>query len=194
MKGLNQHVVGGAPTPVPNWATAISPGPANESAQTPLTFLVSADKPELFTTQPAVSPSGTLTFDPAPNANGLATVTVTLNDGGGTANGGVDTSPPQTFTILVVDLIVNSANDLDDGVCAATHCSLREAITFANFAPNLGGNPDTIRFAIPGSGPRHHSGPFAATGGGQPVMIDATTAARLHPPHPGWSWTGRWPA
>ena len=43
----------------------------------------------------------TLTYTPAANANGLATVTVRLKDDGGTANGGVDTSGPQTFTITV---------------------------------------------------------------------------------------------
>ena len=36
------------------------------------------------------------------NASGSATVTVTLQDNGGTARGGVDTSAPQTFTITVL--------------------------------------------------------------------------------------------
>src|SRR5207253_3196197 len=34
---------------------------------------------------------------------GVAIVTVTITDNGGTANGGVDTSPAQTFTITVFD-------------------------------------------------------------------------------------------
>jgi CSLREA domain-containing protein len=174
-KGPNQHVVGGAPATVANWATAISAGPPNESGQT-LTFLVTADRPELFTSQPAVSPDGTLNFDPAPNANGVATVTVRVQDSGGTANGGVDTSAPQTFTILVVDIIVNSANDIDDGVCNATHCSLREALAFANFAPNLGpGQRDTVSFAIPGAG--SHVIPILSPlpPVAEPVVIDGTT-------------------
>jgi hypothetical protein len=50
--------------------------------------------------------TGTLTYTPAANANGSATVTVTLFDDGGTANGGSDTSAPQTFTITV-----NPVND-----------------------------------------------------------------------------------
>ncbi len=173
-KGPNQHVVGGAPTSVDNWATAISSGPANESAQI-LTFLVTSDHPEFFTAQPAVSPSGTLTFDPAPGANGVATITVRLMDSGGTANGGIDTSAAQTFTILVVDIIVNSANDIDDGVCNATHCSLREAIAFANSALNLPGQRDTISFAIPGPGAHTIAilSPLPAVA--EPVVIDATT-------------------
>src|SRR5262249_32049462 len=54
-----------------------------------------------FSVQPAISTSGTLTFTPAPDANGSATVTVTLKDNGGTANGGVDTSAAQTLVITV---------------------------------------------------------------------------------------------
>ena len=45
--------------------------------------------------------NGTLTYTPAPNANGVATVSVQVRDNGGTASGGVDTSAAQTFTITV---------------------------------------------------------------------------------------------
>ena len=45
------------------WATAISPGPANESAQT-VTFNVSNDNNALFAVQPAIAPDGTLTYTP----------------------------------------------------------------------------------------------------------------------------------
>ncbi|HOV50655.1 MAG TPA: Ig-like domain-containing protein, partial [Candidatus Cryosericum sp.] len=83
------------------WATAISAGPPDEAGQT-LTFTVtSTTNPALFRVAPAVAPDGTLTFTPAPDANGSATITVILQDNGGTANGGIDTSVPQTFTISV---------------------------------------------------------------------------------------------
>ena len=82
------------------WATAISAGPADESGQT-VAFSVTNDNNALFAAQPSVDPSGNLTFIVEPNAFGSATVTVTLSDNGGTANGGVDTSAPQTFTITV---------------------------------------------------------------------------------------------
>ncbi|MBK9711279.1 MAG: Ig-like domain repeat protein [Kouleothrix sp.] len=85
---------------VSGWATAISTGPANESGQT-LTFQVTNNNTSLFSAQPAIAANGTLTFTPASNANGSATVTVMLKDNGGTANGGVDSSAPQTFTITV---------------------------------------------------------------------------------------------
>jgi hypothetical protein len=85
---------------VVGWATAISPGPVFESSQT-VAFQVANDNNPLFAVQPAIAPNGTLTFTPVPNANGVALVTVTLKDSGGTRNGGVDTSPPQTFTITL---------------------------------------------------------------------------------------------
>lgn len=88
------------PRAVTGWATNISPGPANESGQA-VSFLVSNDNSGLFSAQPAVSSSGTLTFTPALHAYGKATVTVRARDNGGTANGGVDTSAPQTFVITV---------------------------------------------------------------------------------------------
>lgn len=99
-KGADQTVLedAGAQT-VAGWATNISPGP-NEATQT-VTFLVSNNNNALFTVQPAVASDGTLTFTPAANANGTATVTISLMDDGGTDNGGDDTSDPQTFTITV---------------------------------------------------------------------------------------------
>jgi hypothetical protein len=71
-----------------------------------LDFQVTNDNNALFATQPAVSPTGVLTYTPAANAFGSATVTVRLHDNGGTADGGVDLSAAQTFTITV-----NSVND-----------------------------------------------------------------------------------
>ena len=104
-KGADQTVNNnaGAQT-VNNWATNISAGPANESGQT-LAFIVTANtNPSLFTTAPAISSTGTLTYQPAPAAGGTATITIVLQDNGGTANGGVDTTAPQTFNINVVPL------------------------------------------------------------------------------------------
>jgi hypothetical protein len=90
---------------VTGWATNMSTGPANESSQK-LSFVVTTDNNALFAVRPAISPTGTLTYRPAPNKNGTAIVTVTLRDSGGTQRGGVATSTPQTFTITV-----NPTND-----------------------------------------------------------------------------------
>src|SRR4029077_18562572 len=97
---------------VNGWATAISAGPANESAQT-LTFNVNNDNNALFAVQPAISPAGNLTYTLAANSFGTATVTVTLSDNGGTANGGVDPSAAQTFLIVVTG--VNDAPSFTKG-------------------------------------------------------------------------------
>ena len=101
-KGPDQSVLGllGAQT-VPGWATAISPGPSNESSQH-VTFTVTNDNNSLFSAQPAIAPNGTLTYTPALLAIGSATVTVRAHDDGGNSNGGNDTSPPQTFTITIL--------------------------------------------------------------------------------------------
>jgi hypothetical protein len=88
------------PQSYPNWATGITPGPANESGQN-VTFTVTNDNPSLFSVQPAVAPNGTLTYTPAPNQYGTANLTVTAHDNGGTANGGIDTSAPQTSSINI---------------------------------------------------------------------------------------------
>ena len=87
------------------WATGVSAGP-NEAGQT-LTFTATATtNPALFSAQPFVAPNGALTYTPAPNANGSSTVLVSLSDSGGLANGGANTSAPQSFTITV-----NAVND-----------------------------------------------------------------------------------
>ena len=83
-----------------DWATNMSVGPANESAQA-ISFLVSNGDNTLFSSQPAIANDGTLTFTPAADAYGEATVTVAAMDDGGTANGGADTSAAQSFTIAV---------------------------------------------------------------------------------------------
>jgi hypothetical protein len=83
------------------WATDIRAGPSDETAQS-VAFSVENNNPSLFAVAPAITPDGMLAFTPALNANGAALVTVRLRDNGGTANGGQDTSAPQTFTITVL--------------------------------------------------------------------------------------------
>ena len=100
------------PQSIPGWATAISAGPANESGQS-LTFMVTNDNNALFSQQPAVSPTGTLTYTTADDSNGSAQVTVVMMDDGGTANGGDDTTDPQMFTISAT--AVNDAPSFTGG-------------------------------------------------------------------------------
>jgi VCBS repeat-containing protein len=101
VKGGDETVTENAgPQTVTGWATQIGAGP-NEAGQT-LNFSVTTNNAALFSAQPNVDPvTGNLTYTPAANAQGSATVTVTLRDDGGTADGGVDSSAPQTFAITV---------------------------------------------------------------------------------------------
>ena len=85
---------------VASFATSISAGPANEASQV-VSFVVTNNNNALFSVQPAISSAGTLTFTPAGSGTGTATVTVYAQDDGGTANGGVDTAGPQSFTIII---------------------------------------------------------------------------------------------
>ena len=101
-KGADQTVAedAGAQT-VTGWATAISAGPANESGQTVSFEVTGNTNAGLFSAGPSVSPTGTLTYTPAANQNGTATITLRITDNGGTANGGVNASATQTFVITV---------------------------------------------------------------------------------------------
>ena len=103
---------GSGPQTFAGWAPAISAGPANERWQTVTFQITNNSNAALFSAGPAISADGTLTFTPAAGASGSATITVVLHDNGGTANGGVDTSDPQTFNITVTP--VNAAPVLTD--------------------------------------------------------------------------------
>jgi ELWxxDGT repeat protein len=93
-----------------DYAEVIFPGlPDNP---TNLSFTTTNDSQALFATQPAFDASGTLTFTPAPNSHGLATVTVVLHDNSGAAAPFApegedppnpdDEDPTATFTIEIV--------------------------------------------------------------------------------------------
>lgn len=93
---------------IPDLLTNISAGADNESQQQ-LTLNLTNDNPQLFSQAPAISRDGTLTFTPAENAFGIATVSVQLTDDGGVNNGGANTSTIKTLTIEI-----NPINDAPD--------------------------------------------------------------------------------
>ena len=83
------------------------------------------------------------------------------------------------FTLLAFPLtaeasgfVVNTFDDVDDGMCDVSHCSLREAILAANASPG----PDVITFDVPDGGSNiiRVSSPLPALAGGG-TTIDATT-------------------
>jgi large repetitive protein len=102
----------GGPVTINGWASGITPGPSNESAQN-IGFTVTVDQPALFAALPAIGTNGTLTFTPVADANGMATILVTAVDDGGTSNGGNDRSTPRTAMITITP--INDAPTFEDG-------------------------------------------------------------------------------
>ncbi|MEY2408765.1 MAG: large repetitive protein, partial [Verrucomicrobiota bacterium] len=82
------------------WATQISAGPF-ETGQA-LSFVLSNNNPGLFSAPPTLSALGDLQFALVPNLSGTAIVTARLQDDGGTASGGQNSSASQDFTITVL--------------------------------------------------------------------------------------------
>jgi len=85
------------PQVLTNWAKEISPG-SNESGQS-ISFVVETDSPHLFDSPPEIDVDGTLSFTPALDSSGTATVDVFIQDDGGTDNNGIDKSETISFTI-----------------------------------------------------------------------------------------------
>jgi uncharacterized repeat protein (TIGR01451 family)/uncharacterized delta-60 repeat protein len=92
----------------PGFASVTSFGPANESGQAVQAWLTQVTDPNGVVNGLQVQNDGTLVYS-LTGKGGTASVSVALQDNGGTANGGVDTAPAQTFSITVgngVDLKV----------------------------------------------------------------------------------------
>ena len=139
------------------WATNISKGGAEDVGQT-LNFRVSNNNNALFSVQPAIAADGALSFMLAPDANGVATVSVYLEDNGGVANGGINHSFMVTFQINVTPydqpqkgptFTVSSTDWTTDHACTKHSCTLREAIEAANNygGKNAAGPASTIELA-----------------------------------------------
>jgi PGF-CTERM protein len=76
-------------------------GGSDESSQSISSFNVTTDNNTLFTTRPAINTDGDLTYTPADEVQGNATVNVSVVDDGGTSNGGTDTSANKSFNISI---------------------------------------------------------------------------------------------
>jgi hypothetical protein len=83
------------------FATFNAGGNGTETFQSVLRYIVSNSNNALFSVQPAIDTNGNLTFTTAQNVIGTATLTVQVQDNGGTANGGNDTSATVTCAITV---------------------------------------------------------------------------------------------
>ncbi|HWS71777.1 MAG TPA: Ig-like domain-containing protein, partial [Thermoanaerobaculia bacterium] len=161
-----------APQSMASFATAISPGPADEAAQT-ISFALTNDNNPLFSAQPAIAADGTLTFTPAPDANGIATVTVVAGDSAG-AN-----AAPRTFTIMVTPV-----NDAPSFVKGADPASNEDAgpQALANWATAINAGPanesaQTIAFVTTGNtNPSLFSAPPSVASNGTLTYTSAPNA------------------
>jgi len=87
---------------IPQWISTFLPGGSvAETGQVASYQLSNVSNPALFTVLPSVSVEGTLSYTLAPLAQGSTTFSLSVQDNGGTANGGQDTSSAQTFTLNV---------------------------------------------------------------------------------------------
>jgi hypothetical protein len=130
--------------------SGISSGASNE-AQT-LTVAASSSNPSLIPA-PVInyaSPgaTGTLTFSPAANGAGTATITVIASDDGGTAGGGV-AAATNRFTVTVTP--VNSAPTL--AVVSDRTISEQSTLTFTASAGDLDLPPDALTFSLGAGAP-----------------------------------------
>ncbi len=104
-----------------------------------LTYVIDSNSnAALFSAQPSVSSSGTLTFTPVANAYGSATIGLHVEDNGGTDNNGIDTGVGRTLTINVTS--VNDAPSFLKGA-NQTVSEGTGAQSITNWATNLSEGP-----------------------------------------------------
>ncbi len=110
------------PEEIENWATAISAGPPDEAGQL-LSFVVTPDRPELFSASPTIDATGTLRFTPAAGAHGVVNTTVFADDNGGWEYGGNPISDVTEYnTILFETFLWGDMND--NGTVGSVDASL----------------------------------------------------------------------
>jgi len=102
---LTFNGVGGSPQTVVGFASMSSAGGgADENTQTVAGYVVSeTNDPNSVITSVSIANNGTLTYTPAANVEGVATIQAQVRDSGGnvSANGDDDLSQARTFTITV---------------------------------------------------------------------------------------------
>ncbi len=99
---------------VSRFVASFDPGHSNESSQTALAYrITNVSNPALFMAPPTIDTLGNLAYEVAADAFGTSTFDVTVQDDGGTASGGVDTSLAQTFTITVKEELIVTYEDPD---------------------------------------------------------------------------------
>jgi hypothetical protein len=126
---------------VSNWITDIDGGAPDESNQY-LSFHVQTDNTTLFSSQPAISISGTkadLRFTPRSDQFGDAVVELYMTDDGGVNNGGVNQSTIQSFTISVTS--VNDAPKFTMGADQTVYGNIGDVQSVSRWASGISPGP-----------------------------------------------------
>ena len=144
---------GSGPVVLPQWATFV-PGPVNELDQAITDIDVRVSRPDLFESQPEFLADGTLTFEPAHDAEGDATVAIQITDNGGNENGGIDRSPAQFFTITIKPRITVTVPENTRDVLDLTATDFGLTVQTAKFSI-AGSAADDDKFEIDADGRLH---------------------------------------
>src|SRR5262249_2035412 len=146
-----------------------------ESGQSVTYVIFSNDNPGLFSSGPAVSPAGTLTFTSAPDANGTAGIFIQVKDDGGTANGGAEFGQ-----LEFVSITIDPVNDAPSFTAGANQTALANQ--------NPGGTPKA--YTVNGWATSISSGPPNESGQAVDFVIDSVTPSNLFTVQPAVSPTG----
>jgi len=148
------------------WATAVSPGPANEAAQT-VHFELGVADPTLFSVAPTIDASGRLTFTPKPDAAGLTDVTVQAVDDGGLDDHGLSHSlmdPPDDTSDQVTFHIGITASALPDAVNDTATVAEDDPATVVDVLANDSDGSDDPIVVVDVTDPAHGTASVAVDG------------------------------
>jgi len=122
-------------------ASGFTPGPVtatDEMGQLEASYIVTnVVNGGLLSAGPSVDATGVLTYTPAANAGGTVTFDLQVQDNGGVANGGDDTSATQSVTITI-----NPVNDAPDAVNDSDSTFEDTAVTTSVLTNDNGGPAD----------------------------------------------------
>jgi VCBS repeat-containing protein len=102
---------------------SVPPTALDEANQT-VSISATADKPALFASQPVIDSNGVLRFTPAPNASGVAIISVVATDNGPSTPPNVNRSQTRSFSITI--------NPINDAPIAANNSYATDEHTILN--------------------------------------------------------------
>jgi methionine-rich copper-binding protein CopC len=157
VKGADQSInENDGPQTVSPWASAINPGPSDESGQTVSFNITSNSNMPLFSSPPSITNGGVLSYTPTPSTSGVATITITLTDNGPGTMPDVNTSAIQSFTITVNPINDAPVNTVIGQTVDEDVATTLTGISIADI--DVGGSNITATLSVPSG-----SGSFSST-------------------------------